>query len=132
MGHLHQEEAKEEKKSQLFPLAKERKGELNCLLSHNKLFNISTKKGKDIYNISSLQVVAYKNQIRKAIDTNDARESISENVLLLRNTIKSFTQSSISQPSISIEYLRDLFNGSLFELSFNVLVCKFTFDKTKQ
>lgn len=44
MGHLHQEEAKEEKKSQLFPLAKERKGELNCLLSHNKLFNISTKK----------------------------------------------------------------------------------------
>lgn len=45
-GHLHEEEAKEEKKFQLFPLAKEGKGELNSLLSHKRLFNRSIKTEK--------------------------------------------------------------------------------------
>lgn len=44
------------KKFQLFPLAREGKGELNCLLSHKKLSNISIK--KENINIIFLHVVS--------------------------------------------------------------------------
>lgn len=118
------------KKIQLFPLAKERRTKLS--VKPQQALYYKHKKIKDIYNISSLLVVTYKNQIRKAIAINNVRESIFENVLLLCNSTKSFAQSSISQSNISIEYLRDLSNGSLLELSFNLLICKFTFEKVKQ
>lgn len=72
--HLY-EEAKEEKNPSYFLWQK--KAELNCLFSHNKLFNISIRKEK-IYIQYFFALGTYKNQVEKGRIAINVREAVSE------------------------------------------------------